>query len=214
MFQKVTEPWSRQEHFDHYLNHVRCSYSFTVEIEVTELHAKLKALGLKTYPVHIYLLAAAVNQLPEFRMGLVDGAPGYWEVVHPAYTIFHPETKTFSSIWTPFEQNFRKFYQACTEDLANYQADRKLFPQKKQPANLFDLSSIPWLAFTAFDLQIAGTQPHLAPIFTIGKYRQQQGKIFMPLAVQLHHAACDGYHAGQFVEAVRLLAKDCQWLEE
>ena len=75
MFQKVTEPWSRQEHFDHYLNHVRCSYSFTVEIEVTELHAKLKALGLKTYPVHIYLLAAAVNQLPEFRMGLVDGAP-------------------------------------------------------------------------------------------------------------------------------------------
>ncbi|CDX00004.1 CatA-like O-acetyltransferase [Desulfitobacterium hafniense] len=35
----------------------------------------------------------------------------------------------------------------------------------------------------------------------------------LPLAIQCHHAVCDGYHVGKFVEALRSMAANPkQWL--
>ena len=36
-----------------------------------------------------------------------------------------------------------------------------------------------------------------------GKYFEQEGKRFLPLAIQVHHAVCDGYHVGLFVEKLQ-----------
>jgi len=41
---------------------------------------------------------------------------------------------------------------------------------------------------------------YLLPIFTMGKYFGSGGRRMLPLAIQVHHAVCDGYHVGQFVE--------------
>ena len=65
-----TNDWKRKKHFAHYLYNVRCSYSLTVDIDITALHATLKTRELKIYPAQIYMLASAANQFPEFRMSL------------------------------------------------------------------------------------------------------------------------------------------------
>ena len=41
------------------------------------------------------------------------------------------------------------------------------------------------------------------PIFTMGKYFERDGKRMLPLAIQVHHAVCDGYHVGMFVERLQ-----------
>ena len=41
------------------------------------------------------------------------------------------------------------------------------------------------------------------PVFTIGKYFAQEDKIMLPLALQVHHAVCDGYHVGMFLEKLQ-----------
>ena len=43
----------------------------------------------------------------------------------------------------------------------------------------------------------------LLPIFTMGKYFERDGKRLLPLAIQVHHAVCDGYHVGLFVETLQ-----------
>ena len=43
----------------------------------------------------------------------------------------------------------------------------------------------------------------LLPIFTMGKYFERDGKRLLPLAIQVHHAVCDGYHVGVFVEKLQ-----------
>lgn len=214
MFHKMDAQWPRQEHFEYYMNSVRCTYSLTVQVDITELKQVLKERGLKAYPVQIYMLTTIVNRFVEFRMGIWENRePGYWDLLHPSYTIFNNEVKTFSSIWTSYENGFKTFYQNCIEDMEKYKEATSFMPKPNAPTNIFSISSIPWIDFTAFDLNVYSDGTHLAPIFTIGKYIEKDGKVFMPIAMQLHHSACDGYHAGQFVESLRNMVEDYRnWL--
>lgn len=58
----------RKEHYEHYSKHVRCSYSLTVEIDISDLLTALKSKELKAYPEQIYMLSMVVNQFQAFRM--------------------------------------------------------------------------------------------------------------------------------------------------
>ena len=33
--------------------------------------------------------------------------------------------------------------------------------------------------------------------------RQENEKTMLPLAIQVHHAVCDGYHLGKFIETLQ-----------
>ena len=119
MFHKLNDRLPRHEHFRHYIDNVRCTYSLTVQIDITKLQKVLKSNKLKAYPAQIYMLASVVNRLCDFRIGISDqGEAGYWDVLHPSYTVFNAEAKTFSSIWTTYDKEFSAFYTACIEDIA------------------------------------------------------------------------------------------------
>lgn len=206
--------WNRAEHFQHYIDRVPCTYSFTVHIDITSLREALAAGRRKAYPAQLWLLAATVQRFREFRMGFDDaGALGVWDELHPAYTVFNQETETFSGIWTAYDADFRSFEDAVTRDIAEYSRATRFFPKEGRPANSFDVSSIPWLEFSAFTLDIPRAIRHLAPIFTLGRYVERDGLTLLPLAIQVHHAVCDGFHAGRFVAALQDLAtRHEEWL--
>lgn len=68
------------------------------------------------------------------------------------------------------------------------------------------------MPFTAFNLNLADND--LLPILTIGKHAEQDGRTLMPLAIQAHHAVCDGWPLGQFVEDVQRLADEAdRWMD-
>lgn len=207
------EQWTRKEHYEHYINHVRCSYSITVDVDITNLLIRLKERGLKAYPAQIFMLSTVANQLPEFRMTTNDEQRlGYWEVIDPVYTILNSDTETFSAVWTKHTHCFDAFYRAYLHDTAQY-ANGKLFPQEHVPDHTFTISSLPWLDFSAFNINVFSDGNYLLPIFTLGKFKEENGKTNMPLAIQCHHAVCDGYHVGKFVEILQQMATDCdKWL--
>lgn len=207
------EQWARKSHYAHYKNNVRCSFSVTIDIDISVLHTRLREQVLKDYPAQIYMLSTIVNQYPEFRM-TTNGEDhlGYWDMMHPMYTVLNPDTETFSAVWTKYDSCFEEFYQAYLRN-SEQVANGELFPQKDTPSNVFNISSVPWLDFTAFNINLFSDGSYLLPIFTIGKYKKQDGRTLMPLAIQCHHAVCDGYHVGKFVEALRSMAANPQqWL--
>ena len=90
--------WPRSEHFDYYIRTVKCRYDLTAHLTVTALRERGKALGLRFYPLLLYIAARAINANREFRMGFNEhGAPGYWDFINPSYTIFHDDDKTFQT---------------------------------------------------------------------------------------------------------------------
>ena len=62
---------------------------------------------------------------------------------------------------------------------------------------IFNVSAVPWTSFTGFNLNLQKGYGYLPPIFTLGKYRTEHGRTLLPLAVQVHHAAADGFHVGR-----------------
>jgi chloramphenicol O-acetyltransferase type A len=204
--------WPRAEHFRHFSKKVPCTYSVTVEVDVTALTTALRKAGRKTYPAQIWALASVVNRHDEFRMTLADGQPAIWPVLHPSFTVFNPGHETFSSLWTPFDSNFARFHARTAELMARYKDTTSFSPQGEPPANCFDVSSLPWTDFTSFNLMIDSGSSHLLPIFTLGRHTHRGASTLLPLAVQIHHAAADGFHTARLINEVRELFSKPDWV--
>ena len=189
--------WNRREHYLHFINEVRCSYSACINLDISNLNGK------RLYPTMLWLLTQVVNQMPEFRTAITDEGLGYYDEMHPAYTIFNQEQKTFSAIWTKYQPDYHSFLKSYESDSEKYSSSIEYAPKPGRPANSFDVSMVPWFSFNAFNLNIFGDGTYLLPMFTMGKTFETDGKRMLPLAIQVHHAVCDGYHVGKFIELLQ-----------
>ncbi|MGL4969312.1 MAG: CatA-like O-acetyltransferase, partial [Fusobacteriaceae bacterium] len=79
------ETWERKEYYNHYINNIVCTYSVTVNLNITNL------VGQKIYPAMLWLLTDTVNELKEFRTSLSLDGLGIYEDMNPSYTIFNKE---------------------------------------------------------------------------------------------------------------------------
>ena len=59
--------------------------------------------------------------------------------------------------------------------------------------------------FEGFNLNLQKEYGYLKPVFTMGKYYQEAGRVLMPLAIQVHHAVCDGVHVCRFIDELQKL---------
>lgn len=191
--------WKRKEYFEHYLSAVPCTYSVSVKLDITNIRGK----GLKLYPTMLYILTTAVNRHEQFRMSLNDRDELLlYAAMEPCYTIFHKETETFSNIWTTYSKDYETFCRRYEEDVARYGAVERFAAKPGTPENSFSVSMIPWTTFDGFNLNIANFK-YLIPIFTIGRFFKENGRFYLPLAVQVHHAVCDGFHVCRFLNDVQ-----------
>lgn len=200
--------WKRLPYYNHYLNQLRCTFSITVNLDITSLQQKLKEKGVKLYPVLIYSLAKVVNSHEEFRTSTDEhGNIGVWEKMHPSYTLFHKESETFSEIWTPWCEALPEFINRYRQDILEFGDKEGICPKPQMPDNTFPVSSLPWSTFTGFNLNVFGDGSYLLPIFTWGKYfkehRDGKDQTLIPLSIQVHHAVCDGYHVSRFINELQ-----------
>lgn len=202
------EQWNRKEHFLHYRHNLQCGFSLTTKIDITLLKTVLADKNIKLYPVLIFLIAKTVNSYSESRMAIKDNELIVWDKVNPAYTIFHPETETFSEIWSEYTEDWIVFSQRYMQDYQQYKDNLALSPKPSHPENHFCISMIPWVNFDGFNLNITNVKDYYPPIFTMGKYCQTDSKILLPLSVQVHHATCDGFHMGRMINKLQALCDE------
>lgn len=191
------ENWERREYYEHYINEVVCTYSLTVDLDISGLE------GQRLYPAMLWLLTDTVNEMQAFRTALSPAGVGIYDSMHPSYTIFNKEQKNFSVIWTAFEKDYSAFLRAYEEDVGQYSSSLCFSPKKGKPDNTFDISMLPWAKFTSFNINVYDEGKYLLPIFTMGKIFTQNNHKMLPLAIQAHHAVCDGYHVGMFIERLQ-----------
>jgi len=54
-----------------------------------------------------------------------------------------------------------------------------------------------------FDVHVFDEGTFLAPVITWGRYEKEQGKLVMPLTMNIHHAVADGFHLSRFFREVQ-----------
>ncbi|EIE2638677.1 type A chloramphenicol O-acetyltransferase, partial [Salmonella enterica subsp. enterica serovar Enteritidis] len=102
----------------------------------------------------------------------------------------------------PDLSEFMAGYNAVT---AEYQHDTRVFPQGNLPENHLNISSLPWVSFDGFNLNITGNDDYFSPVFTMAKFQQEGDRVLLPVSVQVHHAVCDGFHAARFINTLQLM---------
>ena len=193
--------WPRREHFHYYRNILPCGDSVTVPLDVTALWDQCREKDLKFYPAFIWCVSHTILAHPAFRMGVdAQGNPGTHDVLHPNYTVFHEDDHTFSDLWTEHDEDFSLFYENFLADLAQYGGNHGMKAKPNQPANFYCISCVPWLDFTGYASTVPGGSPQLFPVMTYGKFTVKDGRRTMPLAINIAHAAADGWHTAQFIQ--------------
>lgn len=206
--------WPRKPYFEHYTSVHECTYSMTLNVDVSLLLQSLRARGLKFYPAFIYMVTRVVNERVEFRTSYhPKPLLGYWDSMTPSYTYFHHDDQTFSCVWTEFSDDFSRFHNRYEQDMERYRDVKGIFVKENPPPNTFFISMIPWASFRGFNLNMTNGNTNFRPIITGGKFAEQGGRMLLPIALQVHHAVCDGYHASLFFQDLQTLADSCnEWL--
>lgn len=203
------EHWARREHYLHFAKEVNCTCCLTANVDITRLLRRTKAAGLRFYTAFLYCVAKVVNAHDEFKLSYrwQEDKLILWDEVVPSHIVFHEDSETFTRICSAWDTDFTVFYNACEQDLAAGKALRG-YSVPAVPENIFDVSCIPWLHYTAMSLHIPENWIYLAPIITWGKYMDNGGHILLPLTMQIHHAAADGFHIARFFREVEETAQN------
>lgn len=209
-----TETWERKEYFDYFYNQIKCKYTLNVNLDISKLLETSKQLKLKFFPSFLYVIMRSVNQNKEFRMSFDNqGNLGYWNYVVPSYTIFHEDTKTFSDIWSDYNEDFSLFYQGVRRDMETYKHVKGIKARSDQPANFCSISSLPWLSFTGYNQDTYTESSFLFPLIRFGKYHTEGEKTLIPFAVFVNHAVADGYHTAKLINDIQEITnKPEEWM--
>lgn len=89
IFHKIdTQTWNRSDSYLHYLHAVPCTYSMTLNLDITAFLVQTKTKEYKFFPALLYAISHTVNKHKEFRMDLdAENNVGYYEISNPCFTL-------------------------------------------------------------------------------------------------------------------------------
>ena len=197
------QTWNRGQMFYYFAKMAPTGYSLTVDVDVTHMRAVLKNAGMKFFPAYLWLVTKCLNQQIEFKVAEKNGQLGYYNTLTPFYATFHDDDKTFSLMWTNFDDDFCIFHQNYLENQQKHGQQHGVLSQAGQlpPENAYTVSCVPWIPFKHFAVHSYENKAYYFPSVESGKFYEKDGKILMPLSMTCHHATTDGYHIDQFLQA-------------
>lgn len=194
--------WDRKDCFNHFFNNAKCTYSITVNIDITNLYNYTKINKLRLYPTFTWVVSKAINNYEQFRMAFDnEDRLGFFDEIGPSYSVLNDKTKVMSDLYTTYNNVFLDFYEDMENSLNSYKKDTNFKTQFKE--NFFIVSCLPWFNYTSFNVNNEGSSPFLFPMVTWGKFFEEGNKILMPVTIQVHHAVADGYHCSLFFSDVK-----------
>ncbi len=196
------QTWNRGQTFWYFSKMAPTGYSLTVNVDITHMKAVLKGAGMKFFPAYLWLATKLLNQQIEFRIAEKDGQIGYYDALTPLYAAFHKDDKTFSLLWTPYDEHFPTFHQAYMENQKKYGDNHGILarPGELPPPNAYTISCVPWISFDHFAVHSYENKPYYFPSVEAGKFFEEGGRLKMPLSLTCHHATTDGWHVHRFLE--------------
>lgn len=201
------ETYYRRGVFRHFSEDCKCSLSLTARVDVTELAAWSKRTGTKFYLNFLYLLSRTLNAREDYRMGWLWQTEELicWDVIHPTQYVFHEDTETCTPVYTTYCPDYERFYAGALADLERAKQTRDYGLDAANHPNWFDASCIPWLSYDALHIELPDGYLYFNPIVNWGRYREENGRLQMPVTVRLNHAVADGFLAAN---VFRLLQRE------
>ena len=189
------ETYYRKGVFRHFSEDCKCSTSMTARIDVTKLAAYSRRTGTRFSLNFLYLLSKVLNSREDYRMGYLWQTVELicYDTIHPTQYVFHEDTETCTVVYTVYCEDYDRFYKDALRDVEEAKKTREYGLDAENHPNWFDASYIPWLSYDALNIELPDGYLYFAPIVNWGKYREENGRLMMPVSIRLNHAIADGY---------------------
>ena len=201
------EKYYRKGVYRHFTEDCKCSVSMTARVDVTDLVNHSKETGTKFYINFLYLLSKTLNSRDDYRMQYLWQSDELicYDVINPTQYVFHEDTETCTPVYSNYSPDYTEFYKNAIADVEAAKNTREYRLDAENHPNWFDASYISWLSYDSLNVELPDGYIYLAPIINWGKYREENGRLMMPLTVRFNHAVADGFLVAN---VYRLLEKE------
>ena len=189
------ETYYRKGVFRHFSEDCKCSVSMTSRVDVTRLVEVSKKTGTKFYVNFLYLLTKVLNSRDDYRMAYLWQTEEIicYDVINPTQYVFHEDTETCTPVYSNYDPDYKTFYDNALADVEKAKLTREYGLDPANHPNWFDASYISWLSYDSLNVELPDGYLYFQPIINWGKYREENGRLMMPLTVRMNHAIADGY---------------------
>ena len=201
------EKYYRKGVFRHFSEDCKCSVSMTARVDVTDLVRVSKETGTKFYINFLYALSKTLNSRDDYKMGWLwqSGELICYDRINPTQYVFHEDTETCTPVYTEYTEDYDAFYSGALRDVERAKRTREYGLDAANHPNWFDASYISWLSYDALNIELPDGYLYFMPIVNWGRYREENGRLMMPVSVRMNHAVADGYLVAN---VFRLLEKE------
>ncbi|MFN3302099.1 MAG: CatA-like O-acetyltransferase [Roseateles sp.] len=201
------EAWPRRAALAHFRDMAQPAFSVTVPVDVTGLSERAARHGATPWLAYHHAALEAANAVDAMRQTLKTEGDGVREFasVHASTTVLRDDG-SFGFLTLPREPSLAAFAAHARPRLQRVrEASGDLFaanePGLVDEASLVHMTALPWLAFTAFTH--ARGRGDDRPKIAFGRFKEEGGRLLMPVCIDVHHALCDGVHVGRFFERLQ-----------
>lgn len=198
------ESWPRRAALEHFRRMAQPAFSVTVPVDVTGLRERAATHDATPWLAYHHAALEAANEIDGMCQTLKADGSGVREfaTIHASTTVLRDDG-SFGFLTLPRDPSLAAFASRAKSHLERVRrASGDLFaadePGDVREETLVHMTALPWLAFTAFTH--ARGQGDDRPKVAFGRFTEQGGRLLMPVAVDVHHALCDGRHVGRFFE--------------
>jgi chloramphenicol O-acetyltransferase type A len=200
--------WERRDHFRFFLDYDDPFFSLCAEVDVTRLHADSRAeSGPSFFLGALYASTRAANGVEALRLRIRDQGVVVHDVVHPGSTVLrHDDTFTFA--YFEYSPDYGRFQADAVTVLDRARHDATPLDPRDDRDDLIHYSVIPWVSFTSFTHARRLRNGDSVPKIVFGRHFDRDGRRFMPVAIDVHHALADGVHVGRWFASLQALLDD------
>lgn len=191
--------WKRALHCMVFRNSVEPAFCVTFELDITNFYHQIKAQHYSFTIAMVYAVCKCANGIEEFRYRFLDGKVVLFDRIDTAFTYLNEETELFKVVNVPMQDTMQDYVELATRTAR----EQKEYFTGPLGNDVFQCSPMPWITYTHISHTNSGKKDNATPLFDWGKYYEKDGRLMMPVSVQVHHSFVDGVHIGRFAEKLQ-----------
>lgn len=195
------ENWKRKDHFNYFKGLNYPHFNICGNLDITKFYRYIKENESPFFISFLYVSTKTANNIKEFRLRIREDKVVEHETVSPSFTVM-TESEVFSFCTVKYIDEFRDFKTNTSKEIEKIK-NNVIIEDELGRDDLLYITSIPWVSFTSITHPIQMNPVDSIPRISWGKYFEENGKIMMPLSVQVHHALADGLHVGQYFNLIQ-----------
>jgi chloramphenicol O-acetyltransferase type A len=199
MSYRILDDYARRPHFEFYLRHPHPFYAVSFELDATLVRARAKELGASTFAAMVWTYHRALASLDAFRVRLVAGELRLYDALAVGMTVPAPG-RTFTFATLAFDADPQAWLARARAVMTEASTHVDLGGGAEPDFAYY--TALPRVPFTSFT-HVALADPTAGqPEAAFGRFREAEGRSFVPVGVLVNHLYVDGADLGDLHEAL------------